>query len=426
MRRTNPWLLVLTLALLLMMAAPALARQTSTDVPIDGGYSIRLPNGWSSLEWDEPGTAFTNGSAQIVVFGPEAMQTLTRRGMRSSPRNALIAAYESLYDETIAEEDIDIGLLAGQDAAFWYFVQGEDQEGVFEVIALEQALKFIGFEAVTPLGELDTASNQIAPMVRSVLEGTGASGSGAAQPVSTEPCTVSTSAADSARLRVGPGFNRTSVAFLPAGRVFDVIGQATADDDSVWFKLDKDEAAPQSAAGEVWVLSEEVETQGSCDAVDAVGGSPIIPIMNAPPAAPPETQSGGSTNDAAPASASTVPLGGTWTVTFASQSNASCAGYQNVVLPTTDVWEGWTERDYVWTATLIVNGSTSFTFDGDGYMANGGNEYVGNWEFGGSLNTYLYWRVSSATSMTGTMTGNIIAPDGVACSGTTAFSARHR
>jgi len=429
MRNRNPLFLML-LAVVLMMAAPALG-QDNTEVLIDGEYSVELPPGWATLESDGPGTAFTNGNAQITIFGSEAMQNLTRRGMRTTPSRALIAAYESLYDETIAESDITPGILAGLDAAFWYFDQGAAQQGVFEVIALNQPLSFAGFEVLAPMGELDVILGELAPTVRAVLQGAGASPAGEAMPTviaAAESCMVSASAADTARLRVGPGFNRTSVAFLPAGQSFEVIGQATADDDSVWFKLDKDEVAPQSAASEVWVLNEEVETEGGCDAVATVGGSPVIPIMSAPPAAPetqPDDAGGSSSTDAAPA-AGTAPLGGTWTVTFARMSNASCEGYENVVVPTHEVWVDWDESDYVWTATMIVNGNTSFTFDGDVYRANGGNEYVGNWDFDqAGLNTYLYWRVNSPTSMSGVMTGNVI-DGGVACSGTTSFSAVRR
>ncbi|MCA9906434.1 MAG: hypothetical protein KC547_21410, partial [Anaerolineae bacterium] len=401
-----------------------LAQTGSEPFDIGGGYSVTLPERWTRVGNVNNGFAFVSDKAYILLYGPEAMQDLTRPGTRGGPRSAMSAAYQSLYDEQMDAEGIESREIAGREAAVWNYLLGSAKEGIFAVIALDEPLTFMAIDISTPLDELSADAEEIVAIVESLTVAGAAAGSTSSS--AAEPCVVSAETANSAHLRVGPGFNRTSVAFLPAGQNFEVIGQATADDDSVWFKLDKAEAAPQSAANEVWVLNEEVEASDGCAAVQTVGGSPVIPIINAP-AAPPETQSGdGGGDTGAATNASAAPLGGTWTVTFARQSNASCAGYQNVVLPTTDVWEDWRESDYVWTATLIPNGTTSFTFDGDVYQASGGNEYVGNWEFGGGVNTYLYWRVISPTSMSGTMTGNITTPDGLACSGTTAFSATRR
>ncbi|MCC6616011.1 MAG: hypothetical protein IT320_21255 [Anaerolineae bacterium] len=432
MHNRNPWYLVLALALLLMMAAPVLAQTDAEPLDIGGGYSVTLPEGWTRVGRMGQGILIVSSNASITLYGPEAIDELTQRGMRGSPRIALASAYQSLYgvpmDDTTS---IQNQRFAGMEAAVWYYLQGSTQEGVFAVVALDEPTTFFAIDITTPLDRLDTEEGSIGQIVGSLsTEGAAASSAADTSGDAVETCFVSTGDANSAHLRVGPGFNRSSVAFLPAGTDFEVIGQATADDDSVWFKLDKAEAAPQSAASEIWVLSEEVETSGGCNAVATVGGSPIIPIIAAPPAAP-ETQSGqadagGGSTDAAPAAAGTLPLGGTWTVTFARMSNASCEGYENITLATHEIWENWDESDYVWTASLVANGSTSFTFDGDVYRYNGGNEFVGNWDFDqAGLNTYLYWHVISPTSMNGTMTGNVI-DGGVACSGTTSFSAVHR
>ena len=53
-------------------------------------------------------------------------------------------------------------------------------------------------------------------------------------------CAISVETDNTVSLRVGPGTNRTVIAFLPAGN-YNALGQEVADDETQWFKLDKDE-----------------------------------------------------------------------------------------------------------------------------------------------------------------------------------------
>src|SRR5262245_10936828 len=94
----------------------------------------------------------------------------------------------------------------------------------------------------------------------------------------TTPCTVSTDEANTVRLRVGPGANRTSFAFLPADEAFAVLGKAQDDDGGLWWKVDRQEVAPKKSAAEAWVSDEDVTKAGDCDAVQDVNVPPIIPI----------------------------------------------------------------------------------------------------------------------------------------------------
>jgi hypothetical protein len=426
--------------LLLSMAVPAWAqKETQTVITLTGGYALTAPEGWEVQEWDGQGTLLANDDASVLAFSPEELDALLSDSARRSAARALIAAYDGIYGDRIASGDIEVDSFAGYDAAMWFFTVDNDADGVFVVIALDDE-RFAAFDLVAPPPAFEAARADVELMaatlgaVTMITEGSGGglspvtagtAGSGL-QPVtvSTEPCTVSVETRDTARLRVGPGFNRTAVAFLPPGVSVDVVGQSADDDGNVWYQLVKDQAAPNSAASEIWVLAEEVDAEGGCASVEVVAGSAIIPI--APPPAPPATTTTAGSGEAPPAvSGGSAPLSGTWTVTFARQSNASCEGFANVVLPTQDMWTNWLEANFVWTANLSANGTTSFTFDGDVYRANGGNEYVGNWEFGGGSNTYLYWRVNSPTSMSGTMTGNIV-DGGVPCSVSTSFSAVRR
>src|SRR5690606_27408346 len=122
-----------------------------------------------------------------------------------------------------------------------------------------------------------------------------------------EACTVTTTEANSVQMRVGPGTNRAVFAFLPSGTDFVVTGQAEADDDSLWFQLDKAEVAPDAGASEVWVSQEDVETSGDCDAVVDADAPPIVPLQQSAPSAGGSAGSGGN-----------VPSAGNWTLSLGS------------------------------------------------------------------------------------------------------------
>lgn len=110
--------------------------------------------------------------------------------------------------------------------------------------------------------------------------------------VNADPCTISTTQANTVRLRVGPGTNRGVIRFLEANRNFTVIGTANAaNDNSKWWRLEKSEAAPTQAANEVWVADSDVTTAGGCDSVGTVAAPPII--RQRPTAVP--TTTGGNT-----------------------------------------------------------------------------------------------------------------------------------
>ena len=165
------------------------------------------------------------------------------------------------------------------------------------------------------------------------LPGSSTSG-GANTPISipSTPCTVSVSQANSARVRVGPGENRTSYVFLPPNQEFTVLGQASANDNSLWWQLDKDEVAPTAAAAEAWVAQTDVRESGDCAAVVDADAPPIIPIISAPPPPPSGGDTGGG-GDSPPITGSINPAQGVWRMTFAASAPGSCAGTGTVNVP---------------------------------------------------------------------------------------------
>jgi hypothetical protein len=93
-------------------------------------------------------------------------------------------------------------------------------------------------------------------------------------------CTVRTDQERFATVRVGPGENRSAILFLPANQDFTVIGQGVADDESLWWRLDKEEVGPDRAAAEFWVAQDQVTATGSCEQVAQADAPPIIPLVS--------------------------------------------------------------------------------------------------------------------------------------------------
>jgi hypothetical protein len=230
-------------------------------------------------------------------------------------------------------------------------------------------------------------------------------------------CVIRTDVANTVRIRVGPGNNRTSFAFLPADEDFDVLGKASAKDGSLWFKLDKEAVAPGKSAAEAWIAAKDVDSTGNCDAVVDVNAPPVIPIVSAPP-----PSSGGSDTTESSAGA-TIPRNGTWTVTFSHQTNASCEGMSNVVLNTSEVWIDWTEADFVQQIEITGASQDSLVFNGGLMQNTGDNHYSGSTTFEDGKNTQIYLTVLSPTSMVGQMIGNVRDSGGVACSATVDLTA---
>jgi len=131
------------------------------------------------------------------------------------------------------------------------------------------------------------------------------------------PCTVSTSVSKSIAVRVGPGKNRTSFAFLPENQQFDVLGQAEAKDGSQWWKLDKQIVAPKKSATEAWVAQADVQATGDCEPVIDVNAPPIIPITS------------GANNNQTSSAVNVLPKPGKWTISYPSSMTGLCPNGQD-------------------------------------------------------------------------------------------------
>jgi hypothetical protein len=146
---------------------------------------------------------------------------------------------------------------------------------------------------------------------------------------SSATCTISTDEARTVRVRVGPGENRTSVTFLPENVEVPVTGQIEDEDGNIWFQVDKETAAPERAINEAWVLAEEVETSGDCEAIVNASAPPIIPIIQRP------TPDANRDSDEVPATA-IMPQGGRWTIAWGPTITFDCPDSGRETLPTID------------------------------------------------------------------------------------------
>ena len=240
--------------------------------------------------------------------------------------------------------------------------------------------------------------------------------------------------ADGATLRVGPGLNRSSIAFLTTTTPVTVSGRFVGDDDAVWYQLDKAQAAPQSAANELWVLAEEVETTGDCDTIGEVAAPPIIRATNPQPPAPaqpvaPPAETGADTTAVEPAAQPTavpaqpqqpaapgdfpVPQAGNWMLTLSGETNMSCQGTDNLVVPSSEIWE---ELSFVGSLSATRDGS-SLNIDGDTFVFAPPDQYVGSYTYDDGSNMQLYLTLQSPTLMTGRATINLVV-DNLPCSAT--------
>ncbi|MDX2139498.1 MAG: hypothetical protein SF123_15545 [Chloroflexota bacterium] len=404
-----------------LWALPALAQRGET-VEFNGGYTMVIPDGWEEVNQFGAGSLFENGDSSILVLDPRAMERILDDETPVNATEALMIAYEAEYDESVDDEILPLPSTPF-DAVIYTAVERNDVF-MFATARVGDNL-FVTLDAVTPPDEIETTLTAIIEMIDS-FEGDDvvatAGDDAATTTVSTpaEPCTVSVDTANTAQLRVGPGTNRSSVAFLPPNVDVDVIGFAVADDGSEWFLVDKEQAAPQSAASELWVAREQVDEQGDCDAVGEVAAPPIVPITSSNPPPPPA-----SSSDPAPAAGGTtvggsiVPQSGRWSLTLNANMAVSCSGSNSVTVPTVDVFG---RVNFV--ADISTTGDASVIIvDGDRFVFQGGNMYMGNFDFGGTSNSQLRLTFTSATSLNGELVFNETL-NGRACSATVYMSGR--
>jgi hypothetical protein len=417
MAKNGRWVMIAFLVLIALPLA-AIAQNATQTVDLGDGYTITVPAGWEPDLSDETIFVFYGDTLVLGLNTPTMLTTMgwDNPGDFVDVVDALVNLANTADGSSLTRNDTRKAQFDGRSAATYAGPLDDTTDGLQVTLEMSDgAIGYLVFLGTT--ADLDASRDEMDAIIASfdVAEAPTASSAG-----SGGSCTVRTSSANSGQLRVGPGENRSAIAFLPANTDVTVTGRTELDDGSVWYQLDKDEAAPQgTAAAELWVSAENVEATGGCDTVGETSAPPVIPISVAPPAA---TAAPGEPAPA-PVQAGALPAAGVWTLSLAPITNASCLGYENVAFNTSEVY---TQPTFNGTLSIVDGGS--FRFDGSLFRRNGNsNSFSGAieipYEGGGSVTTQFRFDLISATRMTGQMVANYNADDGTPCSDTVAFSA---
>lgn len=382
------------------------------DLPIDENYTISLPKSWDWESADPSLGYFVTGDIYaLLIVDPVELSEFVLVSPNDSIETILIEAYSVLYDGTMPRAaDIEPLNVDGRTGAAWsYVLEEDDLVGLFILLEMSDGTYGV-MDIYAYTDSYDDPETELEDVISSFDAVNAVSGN--QQPATGEACLVATDQARTIALRVGPGENRTSVAFLPVGVEVEVTGVFVEDDGTEWFQLNKDQAAPQSAAAELWMERGDADETGDCDAVGNASAPPIVPIAVVPPTAAP----GGGGAAQPPAAGTITPTGGEWTLTLNPTTNASCLGGPNVPIPSNELFSQMVYYSFV------VNVTGGITMEGD-FLARtpGSNFFQGSFTFDDGSNSQLRLTFSSATFASGSLTTNFTI-DGTACSGTTTFN----
>ncbi|MFN8529224.1 MAG: hypothetical protein U0670_11465 [Anaerolineae bacterium] len=431
MNRTRHFLngsvfVVFTIVVLMLPLTGILAQSNFKIIALSERYQVRVPNDWTSELADDGSTSLYGDGWAAFVYSPDILEQNLNIASGSNAVDVLRTSYILYFSSRAPQErNVTTLMVDGRNAA--YFETEEEVDGQnyeYQMYAIQLSDKAWGTILLVGLpGYLAANSDRAQQIVESFDVDPVILRQEIAEARGLNPCLVSTQERDSARLRVGPGENRTSVAFLPAGDPFTVTGRFVDTSGGVWYQLVKEEAAPQSAAAEIWVSAEEVDSTGDCDVIGDTNAPPVIPIS---PSQPQNPNTGGDATRRTPAPwLVSSRLAATCSEHLSPIVNASCQGGGNVQVPIAEVISG-TEADNV----TVLNGGAQLRFGTDVWTraADGSAFYSGNVTFapGSEIPVgQVYLTVVSQTELRGNVVGNWTI-DGTPCSLTDTVSLRRQ
>ncbi len=385
----------------------------------DSGASITFPDDWEQSVGEDGGLELVLGGTTVLADDETVIASL----IDVDEADSLETLVELFVGELAISEDEDTEFgaiklveLGEREVARMPF-EIDGASGAFIALPMDDdSVGMVMF--LIPTDDVEELSPVVDEIIASfnVSDGSGSTATG-------EACTVSTTESNTVQIRVGPGSNRTVIAFLPTGLDFGVLGQTTDDDDNVWFSVPKDDVAPTKAVNETWVAADSVDQSGDCaNVVDALA-PPIIPIRTAPPTPVPQVDDDGTVTEtvvdtpadtpdeatgddfAVDADGAYIPTQGTWLEVHGNGSWRCGDSISGVASPTTG--------DF--TATLSGGGANGIVFDGNFFTYIGNNTYENYYTEETSNGTYVArttFTLTSANTGSGSI-GEVIGP----CSG---------
>jgi hypothetical protein len=410
--------ILVLLAVLLLVALPTLAQDQDLEtLELPDGYSIDFPEG-GDFSVDDGVISISNDEIFVDIFMPEALEDYITLPSDDEPADVLSA----ILAEQVGLDDVEINEVEiGKDTyvAWFWIIEDDNLKGTSYLLPLDEEGMYIMVDVYADSDLYDKSIallDEIAVSVQLTDKTTDTTSDGPVE------CFVSTQDEDMVQLRVGPGENRSVIAFLPAGEDFTVTGSFTDNDDGLWYQLDKAEVDPDSPAAELWVSADAVDATEDCEAVAAVGAPPIIPSGNRPPTTG-GTSGGGNTGGTNTTGGSIV--NGLWSLYYSPSGDASCSGGQNVQIVTSE-FLGYTVQANVLSVQGGVIYSTAEMNDGGTseaqFTVTAPGTYTISYTYGGGVNSQVYLTVVNSRSMVGQEIFNFTI-DGVACSGTIGVSA---
>ena len=390
------WLSSLILAA--MLVAPVLAQDTSEAFTFASGTVFQPPVETDVEAVGDLQATFAASDGPTVIVSDYALFQRAKIAASAALRDAMDWYVEHTTDREISvlpPMTADL-TLDERDAVQMTYTDDQNHMGMLVAIRYSNG-KFGLIDAYVPRGQQSK--------LRSIFDLAQSLDSASVEAVD---CRISVDSERTAQLRVGPGTNRTAFAFLPAKKDYVPLGQIEADDGSIWFQLDRELAAPQSAAAEAWVAAEAVQTEGNCLALGLSDAPPIVPISNAAP--PPANNDGGGQSSGN----AVAPSPGTWTITFSNQGRGSCLDDASFTFNFSADW-----------GPQVVNLSFSgsaVVLDGQRLSQVSPGLYRGNFTLSNGNSLQFFLRPVSATYFTGEgmLTGVV---EGHTCSNTVPLTA---
>lgn len=242
--------------------------------------SIMFPEDWEQDIDDDGVVMLSTDGVTMMVYDAVTLAVVLGVEDATSAEDVLESAIDSLpLDEIDVDASNAKAVELGDREVLRVAFNTDDSNGAITVLPLDDESFGLVMFMIDSEADEELASGVDAVVESFMIAEAEASG---------EACTVSTDAAGTVQIRVGPGFNRTVIAFLPAQIDFTAQGQATDDDGNVWFRIPREEAAPTKAVNETWVAADDVDQAGDCANVEGAVAPPLIPIRVAQPTAVPQ------------------------------------------------------------------------------------------------------------------------------------------